>query len=64
MKKTKIGYIGKSWFNGLIGVFEHRIDGPYDYYSLCDLLRTKHTKADWPEEDYPPVKVKITVEEI
>ena len=36
----------------------------FSKFNQFSLFRTKGGKSDWPEEDWPPVKVRITVETV
>ena len=58
MKKTLTGWIGKSG-----SVKENLFRNGYtDHIELQDTFFTRGLKGEWPAQDWPPIKVKVTVE--
>ncbi len=60
MKKTFTGWIGKSTTNFNNFYFSERLST--DRLAIPEIHKTKGEKADWFDGDWPPVKVKITIE--
>lgn len=60
MKKTFTGWIPRS-FKGDVSKIK---DPMYDMggTGTFAMFKTKDRKSDWADKDWPPVKVKITVE--
>ena len=58
MKKTFIGWIGKDKLNNIKTV---RV---YGGYNIPDVYQKKGLKDYWNSDEWPPVKVKITVETV
>lgn len=61
MKKTLTGWIGRS--RKLEEVLYKKTWG-YPHIELDDVFTTKGVKSDWDEEDWPSIKVKVTVETV
>jgi hypothetical protein len=52
-KKSIIGWVGKNW----------QLESNYLLSSLASVYLKKGKREDWFQSDWPPRKVKITVEE-
>lgn len=60
----------KIWRTGWIGKEEGVDESIWrgiereDCWEIADIQVKKGTKKDWPEQDWPPVKVRITIEAV
>jgi hypothetical protein len=53
-KKSIIGWVGRKW----------KLEQWNILYSLIDVYCKRGKREDWFQSDWPPRKVKITVEEV
>lgn len=61
MKKiTKIGWVGK---NELCNIAIPG-DDPCNQLRLNGIFPRRGKEDEWPKEDWPPIKVRITIEEV
>lgn len=56
-KRTFTGWVGK--YSGVMWDSRHG-----DFAELCGIYQHKESEMDWAEEDWPPVKVRVTVEPV
>ena len=61
MKKTFTGWIPKRFKNNLAKI---RTSYDYDHRDWFVIWKNKGVKSDYSSEDWPPIRVKITVETI
>ena len=59
MKKTFTGWIGKT-----SNIKDFLARGFNDSFEIDDMYATKGNKYDWGDDDWPPIKVKVTVETV
>jgi len=63
MKRVMIGWIGKENTQPMIS--KEMIDYPtVKEVNLVDVYANKGVKSEWCENEWPPRKIKITIEEV